>query len=57
MSVSVYLFLGMLDSGKTTFIKKVIETSPDGEKPLVIQCESGEEQFSCTRGECCHCRH
>jgi uncharacterized membrane protein YcgQ (UPF0703/DUF1980 family) len=47
MEVSVYLFTGFLESGKTGFIKNTIQDPnfSHGEKTLVIMCEEGIEEF------------
>ena len=43
----VFLITGFLDSGKTTFIKSVIEDQDftEGERSLIILTEEGEEEF------------
>lgn len=48
MEMPVYLFTGLLESGKTTLIQEVAG-EPDFLEPgttLLIQCEEGEESFS-----------
>ncbi len=46
--ISVYLFLGFLDSGKTKFIQETLEDSrmEDGGKTMLLVCEEGEEEYS-----------
>lgn len=47
MEVPVYVFTGLLDSGKTSFINDTLK-QPDfriGERVMVITCEEGEEEF------------
>ena len=43
----VYLFLGFLESGKTKFIQETLEDPRfmTGEKPLLLVCEEGEEEY------------
>ena len=45
--VSVYLFLGFLESGKTKFIQETLEDPrmENGEKTLLLICEEGEEEY------------
>ncbi len=45
--VPVYLITGFLESGKTTFIKEVLESPDfaDGAKTILLQCEEGEEEY------------
>lgn len=45
--VSVYLFLGFLESGKTKFIQETLEDPrmENGEKTLLLVCEEGEEEY------------
>ncbi len=46
--IAVFLVLGFLDSGKTTFIKDCLKDkrmNPDGVNALVIACEEGEEEY------------
>ncbi len=45
--VSVYLFLGFLDSGKTKFIQETLEDErmEDGGKTLLLVCEEGDEEY------------
>ena len=47
MEIPVYLFLGFLESGKTTFIQDTLQEDyfADGQKTLVIACEEGEEEY------------
>ncbi len=47
IEIPVYIFMGFLDSGKTTFVK---ETRLDreftgGAKTLLLVCEEGEEEY------------
>lgn len=46
--VSVYLFLGFLESGKTKFIQETLEDKrmDSGEKTLLLVCEEGEEEYA-----------
>lgn len=46
--IPVFLVLGFLESGKTTFIKDTLldEYFADGSKTLIVECEEGEEEFS-----------
>lgn len=46
--VSVYLFLGFLESGKTKFIQETLEDKrmESGEKTLLLVCEEGEEEYA-----------
>ena len=46
--VSVYLFLGFLESGKTKFIQETLEDKrmENGENTLLLICEEGEEEYS-----------
>ncbi len=45
--IPVYLFMGFLDSGKTSFIQDTLEEEyfNNGEKTLLIACEEGEEEY------------
>lgn len=45
--IPVYLFLGFLESGKTSFIQDTLEEDyfNNGEKTLLIACEEGEEEY------------
>ncbi len=45
--VSVYLFLGFLESGKTKFIQETLEDPrmENGERTLLLVCEEGEEEY------------
>jgi hypothetical protein len=47
MAVPVYLFLGFLESGKTTFLQKTLEDKrfQDGERTLLVMCEEGIEEI------------
>ena len=47
MEIPVYMFLGFLDSGKTTFIQDTLADKRfnSGEKTLLLLCEEGEEEF------------
>ena len=45
--IPVYIFLGMLESGKTKFIQETLEDSNfylKG-KTLLLVCEEGEEEY------------
>jgi uncharacterized membrane protein YcgQ (UPF0703/DUF1980 family) len=45
--VSVYLFLGFLESGKTKFIQETLEDPrmENGERTMLLVCEEGEEEY------------
>lgn len=45
--VSVYLFLGFLESGKTQFIQETLEDKrmDNGERTLLLVCEEGEVEY------------
>ena len=45
--IPVYLFLGFLESGKTTFIQETLEEDyfNDGQRTLIISCEEGLEEY------------
>ena len=45
--ISVYMFLGFLESGKTKFIQETLEDPRmnGGERSLVLVCEEGEEEY------------
>lgn len=49
--VPVYLFMGFLESGKTTFIQGTLEDPrfDSGERTLLVVCEEGEEEYNTTR--------
>lgn len=46
--VSVYMFLGFLDSGKTKFIQETLEDArmENGERTVLLVCEEGEEEYN-----------
>lgn len=46
--ISVYLFLGFLDSGKTKFIQETLEDArmETGERTLLLVCEEGDEEYA-----------
>lgn len=46
--ISVYLFLGFLESGKTKFIQETLEDPrmENGEKTLLLVCEEGIEEYA-----------
>ena len=47
MAVPLYVFLGFLEAGKTSFIQETLE-DPDfntGEKTLLVLCEDGETEY------------
>lgn len=48
MEIPVFLFTGFLDSGKSTYIRRKIETHeiPLEGKTLLLLCENGEEEFT-----------
>ncbi len=45
--IPVYLFMGFLESGKTSFIQETLEEDyfNDGQKTLIFACEEGEEEY------------
>lgn len=45
--IPVYLFLGFLESGKTTFIQETLEEDyfNDGQRTLILSCEEGLEEY------------
>lgn len=47
-NVPIYMFTGFLDSGKSTFLKDVLEGQrfTEGLRALVILCEQGEVEFN-----------
>lgn len=47
MEIPVYLFLGFMDSGKTSLIKETLieENFGEGAKTLLIACEDGEVEY------------
>ena len=47
MMLPVFLFTGLLDAGKTTFLQSMLEdpTFNEGQRTLVILCEEGEEEL------------
>ncbi|MDO5145514.1 MAG: GTP-binding protein [Eubacteriales bacterium] len=47
MEIPVYLFMGFLESGKTTFIQDTLEEDyfNDGERTLLFACEEGMEEY------------
>lgn len=49
--VSVYLFLGFLESGKTKFIQETLEDPrmESGERTMLLVCEEGEEEYDRSR--------
>lgn len=49
--ISVYLFLGFLESGKTKFIQETLEDPrmENGERTMLIVCEEGEEEYDISR--------
>ena len=48
MEIPVYLFTGLLESGKTTLIQEVVgeEGFLDPGNTVLVQCEEGETGFS-----------
>ena len=46
MEIPVYLFLGLLDSGKTTFIDGVLEEGFADSPTLLLRCEQGDEEYT-----------
>lgn len=49
--VSVFLFLGFLESGKTKFIQETLEDPrmENGERTMLLICEEGEEEYDPSR--------
>lgn len=49
--ISIYLFLGFLESGKTKFIQETLEDKRfnKGEKTLLLICEEGIEEYDLSR--------
>ena len=49
--IPVYLFVGFLESGKTTFIQETFEDPQfdSGDKTLLLVCEEGEEEYNESR--------
>lgn len=49
--IPVYLFLGFLESGKTTFIQETFEDErfDSGERTLLLVCEEGEVEYDLSR--------
>lgn len=45
--IPVYIFMGFLDSGKTTFVKETLldREFTGGERTLLLVCEEGEEEY------------
>ncbi len=45
--IPVYIFMGFLDSGKTTFVKETLldRQFTDGDRTLLLVCEDGEEEY------------
>lgn len=45
--IPVYIFMGFLDSGKTTFVKETLldREFTDGDRTLLLVCEDGEEEY------------
>ncbi len=46
--IPVYLFVGLLESGKTKFIQETFEDPnfDSGDKTLLLVCEEGEEEYN-----------
>lgn len=46
--IPVYLFVGQLESGKTTFIQETMQDPQfdSGDKTLLLVCEEGEEEYA-----------
>lgn len=51
VEIPVYMFLGFLDSGKTTFIQETMEDPRfnDGSRTMMLICEDGEEEYDTTK--------
>ena len=47
MEIPVYLFTGFLESGKTSFIRDLLNDPnfAEGERTLLFLCEEGEEEL------------
>ena len=47
MEIPVYVFMGFLESGKTTFIQETLEEDyfNNGERTLLFACEEGMEEY------------
>ena len=47
LEIPVYIATGFLESGKTSFIKEILEDHEftEGKKVLVICCEEGVEEY------------
>ena len=47
LEIPVYLFMGFLEAGKTTFIQETLEEDyfNDGERTLLFACEEGMEEY------------
>ncbi|MBQ1955227.1 MAG: GTPase, partial [Clostridia bacterium] len=47
MELPVYLFMGFLDAGKTTYVSNLMLKSKftQGKRFLLIVCEEGEEEY------------
>ncbi len=50
MDISVYMFTGFLEAGKTTLIQETLadERFNSGEKTLILACEEGMEEYDLT---------
>ena len=48
MEIPIYFFTGFLDSGKTSFIRSILNDPSffEGEKSLLILCEEGEKEYN-----------
>lgn len=48
MEIPVYIIMGFLESGKTTFLRDTLQDSDfcDGEKTILLLCEEGEEEYN-----------
>ncbi len=46
--IEVYLFLGLLESGKTKFIQETLEDPrmENGQRTMLLVCEEGEEEYA-----------
>ena len=51
MEIPVYMFLGFLESGKTTFIQDTLCDTRfnSGERTLLLLCEEGEEEYDSSK--------
>ena len=57
MGIPVYIFTGLLEGGKTTFMKEVLSDPnfTETEKTLIVQLEEGIEEFDDDFLKKCNC--